>query len=262
MILLLSVLCYKIRPVCIIFLLKYPFHNLTITIPEVFKIAACYTILRYTCCIRFLQLSISHGCISGKTIIAKLVATHKIGHAGYIFRTVISVVSNRYFAHIRRRALLGCYHNNSIGGSGTENSCRRSILQNIKTLNIGRIQEVNTIGNNSINNIKRRSSLHRTLSADLNIKPPTCSTRVLGNIHPCYLSLQRFHHTGCTFCNNIVSGNATDRPRKIVLLHGSVSDNNHFIQFREIVSHNNIHHFTGDRNILSFHTNILGFENF
>ena len=145
-------------------------------------------------------------CISGKTVIHKLVGTHHFWHTCCLLHTIISIVRDGcLLCLICTLATLSGNHDDTGRSTGTIDGSRGSIFQYVDTVDIVWIQEVHIVANYTINHIERLSLLvNGSLTTNLDIEACTCTATRLGDVDTRHRTLQGLCKIGCTTSGNLI----------------------------------------------------------
>ena len=154
-----------------------------------------------------------------------LLGIQHLWHAIYVSPTYVGIV--RYL-NLALLTLLGSNKDNTIGCGRTVDGTGCSILQNVDTLDVGRVQVVD-ITCYTINNIKRSSVAVGTGTTDRNLKAITRLTGSRLNVYTRSLALQGAQHLSGIHLLNIITLHLDGRTgNELLLLNTITYDNNLF----------------------------------
>ena len=152
-----------------------------------------------------------------------LFGSKHLRHSIYVSPTYVAIV--RYL-DLTLLTLLGCYQDNTIGSGRTIDGTRCGILQDVNTLDVGRVQVVD-ITCYTINNIKRSCVAVGTGTTDRNLKAITRLTGSRLNVNTRSLALQSAKHLcGIHLLNIITLYLDGSTGNELLLLHTITYDNN------------------------------------
>ena len=155
-----------------------------------------------------------------------LLSCQHLWHAIYVSPTYVGIV--RYL-DLTLLTLLGSYKDNTIGSSRTVNGTGCGILQNVDTLDVGRVQVVD-ITCYTINNIKRSSVAVGTGTTDRNLKAITRLTGSRLNVYTRSLALQGAQHLSGIHLLNIITLHLDGRTGNELLLLNTITYDNNFFE--------------------------------
>ena len=148
---------------------------------------------------------------------------------------------------------LGSDKDDTVGTTRTINSRSRSILQNINSFNIGRVDILNTavLNNHAVNNIQRPLfGIDRALPANIDISYFTGSLAG-GDVHTCCFSLHSFQGILNRHCFQFFFSNPRHSTGYVAFFLNAISHNYYFIQrFRIFLKCNLEISISCDRNFL------------
>ena len=152
-----------------------------------------------------------------------LLGCQHLWHAIYVSPTYVTIV--RYL-NLTLLTLLGSYKDNTIGCGRTIDGTRCGILQDVDTLDVGRVQVID-ITCYPINNIKRSCVAVGTGTTDRNLKAITRLTGSRLNVNTRSLALQSAKHLcGIHLLNIITLYLDGSTGNELLLLHTITYDNN------------------------------------
>ena len=155
-----------------------------------------------------------------------LFGSKHLRHSIYVSPTYVAIV--RYL-DLTLLTLLGCYQDNTIGSGRTIDGTRCGILQDVNTLDVGRVQVVD-ITCYTINNIKRSCVAVGTGTTDRNLKAITRLTGSRLNVNTRSLALQGAEHLCGIHLLNIITLYLNGRTGNELFLLDTITYNNDFIK--------------------------------
>ena len=162
-----------------------------------------------------------------------LLGIQHLWHAIYVSPTYVGIV--RYL-DLTLFTLLGSYKDNTIGCSRTVNGTGCGILQNVDTLDVGRVQVVD-ITCYTINNIKRSCVAVGTGTTDRNLKAITRLTGSRLNVYTRSLALQGAQHLSSIHLLNIITLHLDGRTGNELLLLNTITYDNNFFESLVVCLH-------------------------
>ena len=162
-----------------------------------------------------------------------LLSCQHLWHAIYVSPTYVGIV--RYL-DLTLLTLLGSYKDNTIGSSRTVNGTGCGILQNVDTLDVGRVQVVD-ITCYTINNIKRSCVAVGTGTTDRNLKAITRLTGSRLNVYTRSLALQSAQHLSGIHLLNIITLHLNGRTGNELLLLNTITYDNNFFESLVVCLH-------------------------
>ena len=162
-----------------------------------------------------------------------LLSCQHLWHAIYVSPTYVGIV--RYL-DLTLFTLLGSYKDNTIGSSRTIDGTGCGILQNVDTLDVGRVQVVD-ITCYTINNIKRSCVAVGTGTTDRNLKAITRLTGSRLNVNTRSLALQSAEHLCGIHLLNIITLYLNGRTGNELLLLNTITYDNDLIESLVVCLH-------------------------
>ena len=176
------------------------------------------------------------SCFSGKLYI--FISGHHIRQVSIRSKPHIAIIRNLGFTGL---ASLSCNNDNSIGTTGSINSCCRRIFQHIYLFNIIRIHKVQISTRHSVNDNQRRGrSCYRINTTDFDVIPSTRFVIGAYDRHSGKFTLQSTGRVCIASPYQICIGHGSYRTCQIRFLHSSISHNHHFTQGFCILPQHNI----------------------
>ena len=162
-----------------------------------------------------------------------LLGIQHLWHAIYVSPTYVGIV--RYL-DLTLFTLLGSYQDNTIGSGRTIDGTGCGILQNVDTLDVGRVQVVD-ITCYTINNIKRSCVAVGTGTTDRNLKAITRLTGSRLNVNTRSLALQSAEHLCGIHLLNIITLYLNGRTGNELLLLNTITYDNNFFESLVVCLH-------------------------
>ena len=162
-----------------------------------------------------------------------LLGSQHLRHTIYVSPTYVGIV--RYL-DLTLLTLLGSYQDNTIGCGRTVDGTGCGILQNVDTLDIGRVQVVD-ITCYTINNIKRSCVAVGTGTTDRNLKAITRLTGSRLNVDTRSLALQSAQHLSGIHLLNIITLHLNGRTGNELLLLNTITYDNNFFESLVVCLH-------------------------
>ena len=162
-----------------------------------------------------------------------LLGIQHLWHAIYVSPTYVGIV--RYL-DLTLFTLLGSYKDNTIGSGRTIDGTGCGILQNVDTLDVGRVQVVD-ITCYTINNIKRSCVAVGTGTTDRNLKAITRLTGSRLNVYTRSLALQGAQHLSGIHLLNIITLYLNGRTGNELLLLNTITYDNNFFESLVVCLH-------------------------
>ena len=155
-----------------------------------------------------------------------LFGSKHLRHSIYVSPTYVTIV--RYL-NLTLLTLLGSYKDNTIGCGRTIDGTRCGILQDVDTLDVGRVQVID-ITCYPINNIKRSCVAVGTGTTDRNLKAITRLTGSRLNVNTRSLALQGAQHLCGIHLLNIITLYLNSRTGNELFLLNTITYNNDLIK--------------------------------
>ncbi len=123
----------------------------------------------------------------GETEIHELLSAHKLRVACHLCHTIVAVVADSRFGElclVHVRAALCRNHNDTGSGARTVDGGRRSVFQHVDALDVLRVEELDVVADNAIDNIQRlRVGVGRRLTADFDVEVAVGTSCALRDAH-------------------------------------------------------------------------------
>ena len=211
------------------------------------------------------QIRSSHSAITSvgqelhETEIIELLSGHKLRHTSGMRPTVVSVVADGRLGSlfVDGSTALSGYHHDTGCSTRTVDGGRRSVLQNIDTLNVLRIQPVDIVAHHTVDHIERCGvGVDGRPTADLDVVA-AATTRGLGDAYTWVATLQVTQNRGSTLCVQLLSVDRRHRTGEVLLLNRTVTDDHHILKSSGILLEDNVYTcLSCDVNILRLHTDV------
>ena len=154
------------------------------------------------------------------------------------------VVVDLGLAHL---TLLGRYEDDTVGGTGTVDSTRGSILQHLNRLNIAGVDALHTIlvGRHTVDDVEGLGAVDGSDTTDADHRLGTRLARGRGDVHTCGHTLQGILGAQTRLAAEVVGTDLRDGGRHDALLLHTVADDDHVLQCLAVLLQCDIHVVTG-----------------
>ena len=144
--------------------------------------------------------------------------------------------------HLAVLTALGRDNNHTVSGTRTVDGSRRSILQHLDGLDVGRVERVEILSRcHTVNHVERVASVHRTHTTNANRRTAATRRSVGHDVNTCQLALHGVQHIWVALADRTFHVHHSHSTRQVSLALHLVTSDNHFCQFLGVVLQRDMH---------------------